>query len=146
MGRALTHLTSIGLFEIIESAVAIEGCVEMTLRRVLLVLLVFQAVSGGWLGVIVQDLTPRLAFRYGLLVKEGSVVTRVQFDSPAMKGGLQEGDVIISLNGQKVSNSETLKKLLTNTPSGSHVDLVIIRHRQKKSLEILLGSPPRNAA
>ncbi|HEX5515129.1 MAG TPA: trypsin-like peptidase domain-containing protein, partial [Gammaproteobacteria bacterium] len=59
-------------------------------------------VRRGQLGVVVQDLTPALAQALGTDVKEGAVVTQVLADSPAAQAGLKVGDVIISVDGQKV--------------------------------------------
>ncbi|MBN4054744.1 PDZ domain-containing protein [Nitrospira defluvii] len=109
-------------------------------------LIFFQWVVAGWLGIVVQDLTPQMAMRYGLSNRDGAIVTRVQFGSPAMKGGLLEGDLIISLGGEKIQDAKALKKTLSDISPGSRIDLVIIRNRQEEDLEITLGAPPRNAA
>ncbi len=106
----------------------------------------FQMVASGWLGIVVQDLSPQLAMRYGLRHQEGgAVVSRVQFGSPAMKGGLQEGDLIVSLSGEDIPDSETLKNILSRTPPGSRIALIVIRNRKESSLEIVLGTTPREA-
>ena len=114
--------------------------------KLLIGLFFFQWVVAGWLGIMVQDLTPRMAARYGLLNKKGAIVARVQFGSPAMKGGLLEGDLIIFLDGKTIQDAEALKKTLSDIPPGSRINLVIIRNRQEEDLEITLGTPPRNAA
>lgn len=105
----------------------------------------FQWVVGGWLGIVVQDLTPQLAFRHGILIKEGVFVSRVQFDSPAKKGGLIEGDVITSVNNQKVPDSEILRQVISQISSGTTIRIDIIRNQEKKKIEVILGSPPRSA-
>jgi len=104
-----------------------------------------QAGGAGWLGIVVQDLNPRLAMRYGLDHREGAIVSRVQFDSPAMKGGLREGDLIVSLNGKKTPDAKTLKQVLEQTPPGSGIELIVIRNRKETTLDIVLGSTPRDA-
>ena len=103
-------------------------------------------VSGGWLGILVQDLTPQSALQHGLLVRGGVLVTRVQFNSPAMKGGLEEGDVIIALNDRKVSDSKALQKMIGRIEPGTEIRLTIVRRRKEKSLQVVLGAPPRSAA
>lgn len=115
-------------------------------NRLLIGLFFFQWIVAGWLGIMVQDLTPRMAARYGLSNREGVIVARVQFGSPAMKGGLLEGDLIISLDGKKILGAEALKKVLSDIPPGSQIKLVIIRNRQEEGLEMTLGTPPRSAA
>ncbi len=105
----------------------------------------FQAVSTGWLGIMVQDLTPRDAVRYGLLITEGVVVVRVQFNSPAMEGGVEEGDVVLSLNGKKIPTAERLKEVVSNLQPGEEIMLVVLRDREETSLKIIIGSMPMDA-
>ncbi len=102
-----------------------------------------QWVASGWLGVLIQDLTPKMAIRYGLSQSEGVLVTRVEFGSPAMKAGLQEGDLIISLNKKKIPDSATLVKVVSTLSPGEKVPLTIIRKRKTKKLSLLVGSTHR---
>ncbi len=94
---------------------------------------------------MVQDLTPRLAIQYGILTTEGVVVVRVQFNSPAMDGGLEEGDVILALNGKKIVNAAALKDSVLNHPSGQDISLLVLRDRNEMTLTITLGSGPMDA-
>ena len=100
----------------------------------------------GWLGITVQDLTPQMAMRLGVPSKEGVLVTGVQFGSPAKKGGLEQGDVILSLNGEKIPNSEALRKEILQIRPGTPIQLTIIRNRSAKKIEIAVGTLPREAA
>jgi len=109
-------------------------------------LIAFQLAAGGWLGIVVQDLTPALAARYGIHRTSGALVTRVQFNSPAMAGGLQEGDVVISLNHEKIPNAKALKQVVTGLSSGIAIDVVVLRDRREKKLQVVLGTIPRDAA
>lgn len=102
----------------------------------------FQSISAGWLGIMVQDLSPQTAARYGLLITQGVVVVRVQFNSPAMIGGIEEGDVVLSLNGSKIPDSETLKKVVSGLPPGKAITLAVLRDRKEISLKIILGAAP----
>ncbi len=117
------------------------------LSFVLLTVVAFQFVASGWLGILVQDLTPDLAARYRLSsTAEGVLVTRVEFGSPAMKAGLKEGDLIISLNNNKISDSAALVKEVSKLFPGDEVPMTIIRKRGTKNLSILLGSAHRFTA
>ncbi len=102
--------------------------------------------GAGWLGITVQDLTPQMAMRLGIPSEEGVLVTGVQFGSPAQKGGLQQGDVILSLNGEKIPNSEALRNEIAQRSPGTPVQLAIIRDRSPKKIEIAVGTPPKEAA
>lgn len=108
--------------------------------------IIFQWVSGGWLGIMVQDLTPQLAIRHGLLVTEGVIVARVEFNSPAFSGGLEEGDVIITVNDKKIPNAEILKKVISKLSPGKLIQLTVLRDRREKVLKIQLGAKRRDAA
>ena len=57
-------------------------------------------VTRGYLGVMIQEVTPELAKAFDLPSAEGALVGDVTPDSPGAKAGLQKGDVIITLNGQ----------------------------------------------
>lgn len=100
----------------------------------------------GWLGITVQDLTPQMAMRLGIPSEQGVLVTGVQFGSPAKKGGLEQGDVILSLNGEKISNSEALREEIIQIAPGTPIEVTIIRNRSEKKLEIAVGTLPREAA
>lgn len=114
---------------------------------VLFAFVAFQFVASGWLGILIQDITPDLAARYRLSRSaEGVLVTRVEFGSPAMKAGLKEGDLIISLNNKKIPNSASLVKVVSKLSPGDEVPITIIRKRGTKKLTVLLGSAHRFAA
>ncbi len=64
----------------------------------------------GYLGVSIQDVTPRLAREVELKVKEGAYVNEVVGESPAETSGLKKGDVIAEYNGKKIEMAEDLIK------------------------------------
>lgn len=93
----------------------------------------------AFLGVYLQDLNQDTQEALDLDSKEGVLVKDVVEESPADQAGLQEKDVIISLDGQKVESSEELKKAIALHQPGDEVKIVIIRDGKKKSLEVELG-------
>ncbi|HLG22692.1 MAG TPA: PDZ domain-containing protein [Candidatus Manganitrophaceae bacterium] len=105
-----------------------------------------QAPPVGWLGITVQELTPQMAARLGVRSGDGVVVMSVQFDSPAKRGGLQEGDVITAINGRKVPDIQTLRKEVSKTTPDTPLQVTIIRERKERVLEIRVGAPPKEAA
>ena len=76
-------------------------------------------VSRGWLGVAIQDLTDDMAEAQGLKDAKGAIIADVTGGSPAEKGGLERGDIILSVNGDKVtdatSTTRLVGKLIANT-------------------------------
>ncbi|MBW1991384.1 MAG: DegQ family serine endoprotease [Deltaproteobacteria bacterium] len=89
-------------------------------------------------GLMVEDLTPELARRFGLKERRGVVVMRVVPGSSAMEAGIRPGDVILEFNGRKVTSVGQFQRLLRQQPRGSYVRLLIRRagHTLYISLEI----------
>ena len=69
-------------------------------------------VTRGYVGVFIQEINQELADSLGLKTPEGALVTKTEKDSPAEKAGLRERDVILALNGKKVTSSVTLPSLV----------------------------------
>ena len=96
-------------------------------------------VRRGWLGVTVQPLTASLIEAYKIPVKEGSIVADVQKNSPAHKYGLERGDVIVSVGGKAVKNSQDVVFFVRNKLAGEKVAFEIYRDGGKKTVEVVLG-------
>jgi len=95
-------------------------------------------VTRGWLGVMIQDLTPEVADKFGLKQTEGALVTRVVEKTPAAKAGLEPGDVIIKYGGQKVENVAKLRHRVAATRPGSSVKVVVLRKAKEKTLTVAI--------
>lgn len=100
-------------------------------------------VERGWLGVVIQDLTPSLAEEFGLKVAEGVLVAEVISGSPAEKAGLKEKDVILSLNGKPIKNSAELRSQILLLKPGSEVELEIMRGNEKKKIKVIIEAPKK---
>ncbi len=83
-------------------------------------------IERGYLGILPQPLTPELAKAYGLEKPEGVLVAKVEKDTPAEKAGLKEGDVIIEFNGKKVTDVESFRLMVAETPPGTKVKIKVI--------------------
>jgi serine protease Do len=100
-------------------------------------------VTRGFLGVMIQDLTPALAEQFN--VEEGTrgaVVGDVTPKSPADKAGLKSGDVIVDFNGKKVRDSRHLKLEVARTKPGESVPLKVIRDGKTKELTVTVKELP----
>ncbi|MBT5029040.1 MAG: DegQ family serine endoprotease [Nitrospinaceae bacterium] len=93
-------------------------------------------VTRGWLGVMIQKITPELAKSFGLNQSEGALVGDVIPDGPAFKGGVKRGDVITRFNDQPVKDMEDLPKIVAATRPNSVVDVEVIRDGNKKTLRV----------
>ncbi len=97
----------------------------------------------GWLGVVIQDLTPALAQEFGLKKTEGALVAEVLKGSPADKAGLKQGDVIVSYDGKPVKNSSELRTFVGLTHPGTTVTLQIVREGKPLELKVTIGEFPK---
>jgi len=93
----------------------------------------------GWVGVTIQVVTPRLKEKFGLASEQGALVAEVAKDSPADKGGLKRGDVIISFAGKKVKEMNALPPLVADTPVGKEVEVIVIRKGKEKRVTVTVG-------
>lgn len=100
----------------------------------------------GWLGVSVQDLTPRLAKANGNKVNEGALVNDVERKSPADSAGIEEGDVIIEFDGRKIYDADDLRKVVGRTKPGTTVSVVVDRKGTTKTLKATIGKYPARVA
>lgn len=96
----------------------------------------------GWLGVVIQEIDEDLAKSFGLEKPEGVLVAEVSEDSPAKRGGLKQGDIILQLNGQKVKDAGELRNKIALTPPGTKVRLLVLRDGEKKLLVVKIGEKP----
>jgi len=101
-------------------------------------------VNRGWLGVVIQEVNKDLAESFGLDKPAGALVAQVLENGPAAKGGLQVGDVILSMNGQPIVMSADLPHLVGGLKPGTKIDLGIVRDGNRKSLSLSIGALPED--
>ncbi len=95
-------------------------------------------VSRGWLGVLIQDIDRSLAETFGLDRPAGALIAQVTDGSPAADAGLIVGDVIVSFDGNPISQSSDLPPLVGNTPVGEETSLELIRNKERMTLEVVI--------
>src|SRR5499427_5606837 len=90
----------------------------------------------GRIGVSVAAV-PREGFEeFGLRTRTGAVVSSVLPNSPALKAGMEPGDVVIEYNGRPVSNRDELVKMVVATKPGTSVPVKILRDKKEKTLSV----------
>lgn len=99
-------------------------------------------VERGWLGVIIQEVNKDLAESFGLEKPMGALVVQVLDNSPAAKGGLQVGDVILSMNGQPVVMSADLPHLIGALKPNATARLEVMREGASKTVQVKVGATP----
>src|SRR6202012_3092572 len=78
-------------------------------------------VSHGHIGIGIADMTPENAKFFDGAGATGAVVTQVDADSPGGKAGLQIGDVITEIDGQKVTDAGELQVVVGQKQPGSKI-------------------------
>jgi serine protease Do len=93
----------------------------------------------GWLGVVIQKVTPELAKNFNLKESEGALVSDVIDDSPASKADIRRGDVIVSFDGHAIKEMEQLPKLVAGIDVGKKVKLGLIRDGKSLEVDVTIG-------
>src|SRR5262249_50554744 len=91
-------------------------------------------VERGWLGVAIQPLTPDLAKSFKRGDTTGALVSEVKEGSPADKAGMKTGDVIVELDGKKVTKATDLPTLLAEVRGVKNAPIVVMRERREVRL------------
>jgi serine protease Do len=99
-------------------------------------------VTRGYLGVMIQDVTPGLAKEFKLKDNKGALVGEVTPRSPAEKAGLKDGDIIIEFNGKAVTDSRHLKLEVARIQPGETVPVKILRDGASKTLDVAVKEMP----
>ncbi|MFP3927472.1 MAG: DegQ family serine endoprotease [Desulfobacteraceae bacterium] len=120
-------------------SIGIGFAVPVNLAKDLLPQLKEGKVVRGWLGVMIQAITPELQEKLGLESQKGALVGDVTPDGPADKAGVKRGDVIVSFAGKEVKEMNELPMMVGSTAVGEVVELVVIRNGEKKTLEVKIG-------
>ncbi|HKZ18443.1 MAG TPA: DegQ family serine endoprotease [Geobacteraceae bacterium] len=95
-------------------------------------------VTRGWLGVVVQSITPDLAKSFGLKEESGALVSDVVKDGPAEKAGLKNGDIITEFDGKKIREMNELPRLVAAAPVGRKVKVVIVRNGKRLEKTVVI--------
>ncbi len=103
-------------------------------------------VTRGWLGVMIQKLTPDLAESFSLKTTNGALVSDVLPNGPAFKGGLKSGDVIVKFDGQPVEDVSELPRLVATVQPGETVDVVILRDGKEQTMRITIDAQSEKEA
>ncbi len=99
-------------------------------------------VSRGWLGVLIQPVTAKLAESFGMDKPQGAAIAKVLPGSPAEKAGLQVGDVVLAFNEHRVARSSDLPPIVGSTSVGSKVPVEILREGKIKVVQVLTAELP----
>lgn len=100
-------------------------------------------VPGGYLGVRVQDITRELQKAKELPNTSGALISRVESDSPASRGGVQRGDVIVEVDHHQIEDASDLTRRVGDLKPGSKAQVIVLRNGMRKTLTITVGKRPK---
>ena len=108
-------------------------------KRIMYDLIKHGKVIRGYLGIKTIDIDPVTANLMNLGGKKGLIIQGIDPDGPAAKGGLQSGDIVISIEDQNVLNAQMAMDIIAETKPGSVIDMVVLRDGVEKKLKITVA-------
>jgi serine protease Do len=102
-------------------------------------------VHHGYLGISLNDVTPANASFFNLKTATGAIVAQVTPDAPASSAGLKNGDVIDTLNGEKIENGSALQVAVSETAPGTTIKLGVLRNGSPQTFDVKVGEFHKNA-
>jgi serine protease Do len=99
-------------------------------------------VARGFLGVTIQPLDAEIAASLGLENENGALVASVVEGGPADQAGIEAGDVIVAIDGDDIARMKELTRKIAALSPDARVELEVIRNRERKELDVRIGSTP----
>jgi serine protease DegQ len=93
----------------------------------------------GWIGVEPRELTPELAESLGLNGAQGVLITGVMQDSPADKGGIRPGDLVLRVGERKTDNPTQLLNAVAALEPGNTAEITVMRDKEQKTLRLTVA-------
>jgi serine protease DegS len=111
-------------------------------RQVMQDLISHGRVIRGWLGVEIQELTPRLAESFGVGERSGLIVAGIFRNGPAHQAGLQPGDILLQVEGEPVSTSRATMNRIARFKPGQKIALGVLRDGHEMMVTASIGERP----
>ncbi len=105
-------------------------------------LIVSGKVTRGWMGVVIQEVTPELADSFGVGKPRGALVASVEKGGPGCNGGIRASDIILRFSGQEVNTQEDLPRMVSAAKPGTSVEVQVWRKGALQDLTVKLGEMP----
>jgi len=132
---------------IVSSGQGIGFAIPITMARDIMTQLIARGrVVRGWLGVVIQDLTPELAAGFGVKEDAGVLVAEVMKDGPADAAGLRPGDVVTGFGGGAIKDVTDLQKRVAAVEPGRPTPIMVLRDHAPLALSVKVGEQPTDEA
>lgn len=102
-------------------------------------------VTRGYLGVLIQELTPELAESFSLKDKRGILIAQITENSPAEAAGLKPGDIIIELDGQMDDSLGAFRNRVSLMTPGTEKNMTVLRDGKSQTVTVKIGTLPDEA-
>lgn len=96
----------------------------------------------AFLGVQMLTLSPAIATELGLDVERGVLIDRVEPGSPAQEAGLEDGDVIVEIGGEEVTEAVDVQREVSARDPGDTIEVVVVRGSERVTVEAVLTERP----
>ncbi len=111
-------------------------------RQVMDQIITHGAVTRGWVGIEVQEISPEIAESFGLKSTDGALIAGVLRGGPADRAGIRPGDVLVAINGNQVKDSVSLLNLIAALPPGKIAQLRLLREQSVMQARALVEKRP----
>ena len=137
----------------INTAIATDGYSRMNagvgfaipinqVRRVMEDIISDGFVSRGWLGVTIQDIDENIARALDLDIRHGAIISQVLDDGPADNYGIENQDIVVEINGEKVKDASHLKNMVAHARPHESITITVIRDEDTEIVKVKLGTRP----
>jgi len=99
-------------------------------------------VTRGWIGIVLQTITPEIASKLGIKETHGALVSDVAPGSPAETAGIERGDVIIAFDNKELKNAGDLPRVVADAPIGKTVNVRLVRKGKQQDVALKVAEMP----
>tara|TARA_R110001606_G_scaffold305381_1_gene452692 strand:- start:295 stop:1419 length:1125 start_codon:yes stop_codon:yes gene_type:complete len=97
-------------------------------------------ITRGWLGVQIRPMTDEVAQVLGYGTPKGAVIEAVGDDSPAKKAGLEQGDIILSFDGNDITELRDLTRAVAETKPDAKADVIVLHKGKEVTRAVTIGT------